>query len=342
MHRARTFSPKRAILPPRLVLQQKLAHERFGKASGMPHALCATRSTSDDGTGAQFGENMRQDIWSNNHEGPTINEHQQRIENATLAECIRRDASGEIHKHHENITQLEKEERCLRGAVVIMAALAGFALVGAGHSLILLDDVSTAQMRTILQTFAVLGVASIISLVTFAILWISRRYQLGDQRDHGRRLSMKLLATRLEAETKRASSQSLLLIEDEENDAFFLRRAFSRLGADFNIQVVNNGHEAKCYLQGDGKYADRRSYPAPGVIVCDSKMPQCNGVEFLAWFTGQEQFRSIPFVSLSGPALPEEIHLAKESGATLCLEKNGDFAKTLENAKAIIAAAPPV
>src|SRR5436190_21953718 len=86
-------------------------------------------------------KDMRQDIWSNNHEGPTINEHQQRMENATLSECIRRDASGEIHTHHEKITQLEREERCLRSAVVIMAALAGFALVGAGHSLILLDDV---------------------------------------------------------------------------------------------------------------------------------------------------------------------------------------------------------
>ena len=284
---------------------------------------------------------MRRNIWSNNHEASTIHEHQQRIENASLAECIRRDASGEIHKHHENIAQLEKDERCLRRAVVIMAALAGFALVGAGHSFILLDDVSTAQMRTVLHLFAVLGVASGISLIAFATLWIGRRYQLGDQRDYGRRLSMKLLATRLDADSKRAGSQPLLLIEDEKDDAFFLRRAFSRLGADFNIQVVNNGNEAQRYLQGDGKYADRRNYPAPAVIVCDFKMPQCNGMEFLAWFKGQEQFRSIPFVSLSGPALPEEIQSAKESGATLCLQKDGDFAKTLENAKAIIAAAPP-
>ena len=284
---------------------------------------------------------MRQNIWSNNHEAPTINEHQQRIENATLAECIRCDRSGEIHKHHEGITQLEKEEFCLRRAVVVMAALAGFAFVGAGHSLILLDDVSTAQMRTILHLFAVLGVASGISLVTFATLWISRRYQLGNQRDHGRRLTMKLLAARLEADSKRATSQSLLLIEDEENDVFFLRRAFSRLGADFNIQVVNDGKEAQRYLQGEGKYADRRNYPAPGVIVCDFKMPQCNGTEFLAWFKGQEEFRNIPFVSLSGPALPDGIQSAKESGATLCLQKDGDFGKTLENAKAIMAAAPP-
>jgi CheY-like chemotaxis protein len=105
--------------------------------------------------------------------------------------------------------------------------------------------------------------------------------------------------------------------------------------------VVNDGSEAQRYLRGEGKYADRRNYPPPGVIVCDFKMPQCNGVEFLAWFKGQAQFQSIPFVSLSGPALPEEIQSAKASGATLCLEKDGDFAKTLENAKAIIAAAPP-
>jgi CheY-like chemotaxis protein len=285
---------------------------------------------------------MIRNIWSNNHEASTLYEHQRRTENAALIECIRCDASGEIHKHYESIDRLEKDERCLRRAAGVMAALAAFALVGAGHTVILLEDVSTAQLRAILLLFAVLGVASAISLFTFTSLWIIRRYQLAEQRDHGRRLTMKLFVARgLNADGKPRSSQPLLLIEDEENDAFFLRRAFARLGADFNIQVVNNGLEAQRYLRGDGKYADRGHYPAPAVIVCDFKMPQCNGVEFLTWFTGQEQFQNIPFISLSGPALPREIRLAKEAGATLCLEKNGNFDKTLENAKAIIAAAPP-
>jgi len=284
---------------------------------------------------------MIRNIWSNNHDTSTLYEHQQRTENAALVECIRCDGIGEIHKHHENIDQLEKDERCLRRAAGLMAALTAFALVGAGHSAILLTDVSTATLRTILLLFAVLGVASAISLLTFATLWMIRRGQLGDQRDRGRRLTMKVLAARVNAESKRAGSPSLLLIEDDENDAFFLRRAFSRLGADFNIQVVTDWSEAQSYLLGHGKYADRNSHPAPGVIVCDFKMPKCNGVEFLAWFKSQEQFRNIPFISLSGPALPKEIQLAKESGATLCLEKDGDFAKTLENAKAIMAAAPP-
>lgn len=191
-------------------------------------------------------------------------------------------------------------------------------------------------MRTILLLFAVLGVGSIISFLTFASLWIIRRYQLAEHRDQGRRLTLKLFAARPDARIQRRNT--LLLIEDREDDVFFLRRAFSRLDADFDIQVVNNGHEAQCYLRGDGKYGDGETYPAPAVIVCDFKMPQCNGVEFLAWFKEQEQFRNIPFISLSGPDLPREIHAAKETGATLCLEKDGDFAKTLENAKAILAA----
>lgn len=283
---------------------------------------------------------MIRNIWSKHHEAATLHEHQQHTENAARVECIRCDPSGEIHKHYENIDLLEKDDRCLRRAAGIMAALAAFALVGAGHSVVLLDDISTAQMRTILLLFAVLGLGSVISLLTFTSLWIIRRYQLAECRDRGRRLTMKLFAARPDAGTLRRNTQPLLLIEDREDDAFFLQRAFSRLGADFNIQIVNNGHEAQCYLQGDGKYADRGSYPAPAVIVCDFKMPQCNGVELLAWFKEQEQFRHIPFISLSGPALPREIQRAKESGATLCLEKDGDFAKTLENAKAIIAAAP--
>ena len=121
---------------------------------------------------------MRQDIWSNkrrphHQRTPTANREHELV-GVHPPRCHWGDS-----RTPRRITQLEREERCLRGAVVIMAVLAGLALVGVGHSLILLDDVSTAQMRTILQIFVVLGIASAISLVTFAILWIRRRYQLG-------------------------------------------------------------------------------------------------------------------------------------------------------------------
>jgi CheY-like chemotaxis protein len=220
-----------------------------------------------------------------------------------------------------------------------MAVLAGVAFVGAGYSVILLKDVSTGDLRTILQVFTALGLASFISLLTFASLWSIRRHELAEQRDRTRHLVLKLLVARGSADARQLDSPALLLIEDEENDALLLRRAFSRLGARFNFQVVNNGSDAQRYLHGEGKYADRASYPYPAAIVCDFKMPQCNGTEFLTWFNGQEQLGSIPFISLSGPALPEEVQQAKKSGATLCLEKSADFAQTLENARAIIATA---
>jgi hypothetical protein len=114
-----------------------------------------------------------------------------------LTQCIRYDDSGEIHKHEEKISQIQKEERCLRRAVWLMAALAGFALVGAGHSFILLEDLPPYKSDAIMQVFGVLGVASLISLLAFAGLLVVRRYQLGEQREQCRRVVMKLLAARI-------------------------------------------------------------------------------------------------------------------------------------------------
>src|SRR5436190_12558657 len=112
-----------------------------------------------------------------------MTEHERQRENDSLADCIRHDSTGEIHKHEERITSAEREERCLRRAVWLMGALAGLAMVGFGYSLVLLEKLPPSQSRVINHIFFVVGLAALISLVAFVGLWLIRRHEVGARRE---------------------------------------------------------------------------------------------------------------------------------------------------------------
>jgi len=128
----------------------------------------------------------------------------------------------------------------------------------------------------------------------------------------------------------------ILLVEDREEDIFFLRRALSRVAAEVDVRVVGNGAQAEAYISGTEPFSDRLYYPVPDIIVCDFKMPRRTGVEFLQWLREQKEYDALPFVLLSGSVLPHEKDLALRLGANLYLRKTADFEKMTEYAKTIV------
>jgi hypothetical protein len=65
-----------------------------------------------------------------------MSEHQKQT--AFLRQCLRYDDSGERDKLEENIVQLQRNERCVRRAVWVMAWLVALAMVGLCYSAIVL------------------------------------------------------------------------------------------------------------------------------------------------------------------------------------------------------------
>ena len=119
---------------------------------------------------------------------------------------------------------------------------------------------------------------------------------------------------------------TVLLVEDDLNDIFIVKRAFKMANIPTPLQVVTDGQEAICYLRGDGKYTDRQQHPLPQLIVMDIRMPRRSGFEVLEWVkTSRQPLRRIPIVIVSSSQNPADINRAYELGANAYMVKPMNF-----------------
>lgn len=118
---------------------------------------------------------------------------------------------------------------------------------------------------------------------------------------------------------------TILLVEDELNDIFLIKRAFKLAGITHLLEVVTDGEEAIQYLSGAGKYSDRADHPLPKLIVMDIKMPRRSGFEVLEWIKKDGFLKRIPIVILSSSNQPPDINKAYELGANAYMVKPMDY-----------------
>jgi CheY-like chemotaxis protein len=113
-----------------------------------------------------------------------------------------------------------------------------------------------------------------------------------------------------------SKKNTLLIVEDDANDRFFIERAFKKLDARYDIRTLKNGNEALDYIKGEGIYADRTANPFPSYIVTDLKMNPGDGFDLLDYLKQHPALSVIPVVMLSGSNDPDDIRHAYLLGAS--------------------------
>jgi CheY-like chemotaxis protein len=109
---------------------------------------------------------------------------------------------------------------------------------------------------------------------------------------------------------------TILIVEDDENDQFLIKRTFHSLGLGATIQIANNGEEAIAYMMGEGKFADRTVFQYPSFITTDLKMPKADGFDVLQFLKSNPMWRIIPAVVLSGSHDLDDIKKSYMLGAS--------------------------
>lgn len=128
----------------------------------------------------------------------------------------------------------------------------------------------------------------------------------------------------------------VLYVEDEEDDVFFMRNAFKRLGYDDRFHAVGDGDRAISYLAGRDHYSDRANHPLPSVVVLDLNLPIRSGFEVLEWLRGQPEFKALPVVIFSSSGRVEDRRRAEELGATEYQLKPASGAQFLNTARQLV------
>ncbi|MDB6124309.1 MAG: response regulator with CheY-like receiver domain and winged-helix DNA-binding domain [Pedosphaera sp.] len=120
-------------------------------------------------------------------------------------------------------------------------------------------------------------------------------------------------------------NDTILLVEDDENDVALVTRAFKLTGLSNPLQVAENGERAIAYLSGEGQFSDRYKYPLPMLVIMDIKMPLRTGFEVLEWMRSDKTIRELPVVMLSSSSHQTDMDKAHQLGATAFLTKPVNF-----------------
>lgn len=108
-------------------------------------------------------------------------------------------------------------------------------------------------------------------------------------------------------------SGELLLVDDDEDDAFLLRLALSEAGVAHGVTTARSGEEALELLLERGL--------TPCLIVLDIKMAGIDGFEVLRRLRAEPSHRAVPVVMLTGSDLASDRAEAEKLGSRLFLTK---------------------
>lgn len=127
---------------------------------------------------------------------------------------------------------------------------------------------------------------------------------------------------------------TILLVEDNEDDVFLMKRALKSAGVSNPLAVVADGQQAVDYLSGHGPYSDRALHPLPNVVFLDLKLPIRNGLDVLAWIRNTPHLDNLVVLVLTSSKEPSDLKQAYSLGANSYMVKPPTADLLLELAKA--------
>ncbi|HKX62845.1 MAG TPA: response regulator [Verrucomicrobiae bacterium] len=113
----------------------------------------------------------------------------------------------------------------------------------------------------------------------------------------------------------------ILHVEDNEDDQFFLKRAFAAAGIQNTVHLADDGQKAIDYLSSQGAYVDQQQFPTPCLVILDLKLPKVHGLDVLKWMRSHKEFKSIVVVILSSSPLRNDVDMAYDIGVNSFLVK---------------------
>ncbi len=131
------------------------------------------------------------------------------------------------------------------------------------------------------------------------------------------------------------TERTLMLVEDSEDDIFFMKRAMKGASITNPLQVIEDGQSVIDYLSGAGRFEDREKYPLPSLILLDLKLPYKSGLEVLKWIREKPSLETIIVIVMTSSKEDSDVETAYRLGANSYLVKPPTAEKLLDLANAL-------
>lgn len=107
----------------------------------------------------------------------------------------------------------------------------------------------------------------------------------------------------------------LLMVDDDEEDVYLTKRAFTNYKSDLIFNSVADGVALFDYLDRQGKYKNVQVSPEPMVILLDINMPRENGFVILSRLKEHPSHRQLPVIMLTTSTSYLDVSKAYSLGA---------------------------
>lgn len=135
--------------------------------------------------------------------------------------------------------------------------------------------------------------------------------------------------------SKGTRKMTILMADDDADDRMMAREAFEASKISNDLHFVENGEELMAYLRREGKYADPRVSPRPGIILLDLNMPKKDGREALVEIRADPDLRRIPVIILTTSNSEVDVFESYDGGANSYISKPVTFDGLVEIIKSL-------
>ena len=116
----------------------------------------------------------------------------------------------------------------------------------------------------------------------------------------------------------------LVLVENDDNDVFFIERALRRAGYPFSMTRLHDGQAAIEYFERESAAVP------PDVVLLDVQMPRRNGFEVLEWLRAQPAYQNLTVMIRTSSDDPADMRRARALGASDFLTKRADCGEIVD------------
>lgn len=127
-----------------------------------------------------------------------------------------------------------------------------------------------------------------------------------------------------------SQSQSILLVEDSEDDYEATNRAFKKVNLRNPVIWCQSGRDAIDLLKHEGKYKKTESARQPGLILLDLNMPGLDGRKTLQLIKQDDALKRIPVIILTTSSDERDVQTCYQLGANTYVQKPVSFEGLIE------------